>query len=62
MTASLAEPVEIPRGVFLLRMSPSCWEDACHDCQGCSDACHDEPALTVHERIMRLASLIGAAS
>jgi hypothetical protein len=34
----------VPRREFLLRMSPPCWEDSCHDCQDprCLDACHDD--------------------
>lgn len=39
-------PEEIPRGKFLLWMSPSCWEEACHDCSGCLCACHDDRIVT----------------
>lgn len=43
------EPVEVPRKVFLVYMTPSCWDDDCYDCQGCSCACHDQPPVrTVH--------------
>lgn len=35
----------VPRREFLLRMSPPCWEDSCHDCQDprCICAHHDDP-------------------
>lgn len=89
----------VPRREFLLRMCPSCWEDACHLCwradqdTRCICACNDEPPArplhvrpaprprrcrtcgylirteahkmmcgTVSERLMRLASPVGAAS
>jgi hypothetical protein len=39
----LAPPAVMSRPDFLQLMTPSCWDDDCHECNGirCACACHD---------------------
>jgi len=36
-------PAQVPRPMLLQLMTPSCWDDDCHECNGlrCCCACHD---------------------
>lgn len=51
----------VPRKAVLLRMSPPCWEDSCHDCQfgtRCICACHDDPPLRTVRRCRKCRYLV----